>query len=501
MGSFGRRAALVLALLAAALLRTTPLLDNRFHPDEALYASFGLRIAAGHDPLLAGVLVDKPPLPFYLLALSLGLIGGTELAARLPALLASLVSVALIYALAARLYGARTGLLAAWLLALSPFAILFSITVFLDPLLTALLLWAWVVAAPRGRPAAPSPPLAVLAVASALALAFAVKQTAVLFVPLALGLWLLRLPADATPRAAARHLARLAIPVAAGLALAGAAAWLWDLSRQAPIGFWTQGFADNLPRRLIRAVEVLPRARAWLALLHYISASTWVNVLGLAVIAALLIVPRHPSPAALADRLLAGFILLYLAAYWLLAFNVWDRYLLPIVPLVLILAARGLIWVMDSLQRPPIRHAAAGLALVLAVALAPPALGAARSAYPIGGDHGAYDGIDQAAAYLRTQPEGSVLYDFWLSWQWAYYLYDGPVYVAWLPAPSALTTDLRAFGAASPRYIAIPAWEADTEVRAAAAAAGYALEVRHTAYRRDGVPTLTVYALRPASDG
>jgi 4-amino-4-deoxy-L-arabinose transferase-like glycosyltransferase len=166
-------AAAALAVLAGAWLRAWPLLDNRFHPDEALYAYFGRLIASGHDPLLAGVLVDKPPLSFYLTGLSLWLVGPHELAARLPEFFASLVSIALIYALGRRLYGGYVGVLAAWLLALSPFAILFSITVFVDPLLTAGVLWAlWAAAAGRWQ---------LLGVS--LAVAFGIKQTALVFVP------------------------------------------------------------------------------------------------------------------------------------------------------------------------------------------------------------------------------------------------------------------------------------------------------------------------------
>jgi hypothetical protein len=126
----------------------------------------------------------------------------------------------------------------------------------------------------------------------------------------------------------------------------------------------------------------------------------------------------------------------------------------------------------------------------------PPALLAARSAYPIGGDHGPYDGIDAAADFLRTVPEGSVLYDHWLSWQWNYYLFDGPTYVAWIPSPQALADDLKAFGSASPRYLAVPSWESDAEMRNAAAAAGYDFEQVFVASRRDGTPSIAVYALQ-----
>ncbi len=128
----------VAALLVAVQLRAAHLLENRFHQDEALYATFARFIASGpgRGLLLSHMLVDKPPLAFYLNALSVAVLGGGEFALRLPTLLASIVSTALVYAIGRRLYGATAGLAAAWAMALSPFAIQFSITVFVDPLLT-----------------------------------------------------------------------------------------------------------------------------------------------------------------------------------------------------------------------------------------------------------------------------------------------------------------------------------------------------------------------------
>jgi hypothetical protein len=42
----------------------------------------------------------------------------------------------------------------------------------------------------------------------------------------------------------------------------------------------------------------------------------------------------------------------------------------------------------------------------------------------------------------------------------------------------------------------IPAWESDVEVRRSALSAGYALEPVFMGHRRDGLVTMTVYALR-----
>ena len=65
---------------------------------------------------------------------------------------------------------------------------------------------------------------------------------------------------------------------------------------------------------------------------------------------------------------------------------------------------------------------------------------------PIGGDHGAYDGIEHIAAELHSLPDGSVLYDHWLSWQWSFYLFDSRVYVSWFQGPDALSEDLSVNG-------------------------------------------------------
>jgi hypothetical protein len=517
-------------VLFATLLRLIPLFANRFHPDEALYAFFARLIASGRDPMLAGVVVDKPPAAFYLTALSLLAIGPNELAARLPELAAGVASVALVYALGRKLYGPAVGLLAAGLLALSPFAILFSITAFVDPLLTAAVLWAlWAASAGRWG-----------SLALAVAVGFAFKQTVLLFVPLCLALALLVPPLPPDPRAALRRLAAALWPALCALAVAALIVFGWDALRHSSIGFWSQGYADNVPGRLVRANEVLPRALAWINLLHYATASTLLNLLFVACLPLLLVWNlASPGRAALSDCALAGYLLLYLAAYWLLAFNVWDRYLLPVLPLWFLLMARVFYLIGYSLRRAayllsrriypatpaaakhgflhaapfPLREGgrgdrsyfnldlglrrtlAIGLPLLLVVLLAPGAVLATRSAYPIGGDHGAYDGIDGAAAFIRSLPQGSVLYDHWLSWEWNFYLFGGPVYVAWFPSPDTLTTDLKAFGTSSPRYLAVPTWESDTEVRAAAGAAGYQFVRLYTAYRRDGLPTIVVYGL------
>jgi hypothetical protein len=539
------------ALLVATWARTLPLLDNRFHPDEALYATFTRLISSGQGILLSNLVVDKPPLPFYLGAFSNLLVGGSELGMRLPNFYASVITVALTWALAHRLYASPTAYLAAWSLALSPLAILFSITVFIDPLLVAFGTWGlWLTTAGRYRWAA-----------VAFALAFASKQTAMLFIPLALALSLISLPATSTGREMLQRLWQVARPMLLALLLTLGLIILWDIVRQPPIGFWEQGYSDNMPNRFIRANEVLPRAWAWLDLLYHFTATPALNwLVGLSLPLLWLQHWRSPSRAALTDVILLGYLGLFLAAYWLLAFNVWDRYLVLILPLFVLLLARVLVFWSQVLARlfetwnlkfasegrfrsgaataplPPEQHARcpllplrhalpmgrAGVGSPSGTATAPlpstnhlppascfllpvsflllilPAtLRAAHSGYAIGGDHGAYDGIDEVARFIRALPPEGVLYDHWLSWEFGYYLFDRLLYISWFPTPAALATDLRSFVRTSPRYLVIPSWEAEAEVRAAAAQAGFDFILLHTTTRRDGSLSFSVYQLAP----
>jgi len=170
-----RRPGAILTLIAGLglLLRVSLIAANRFRPDEALYAHWGLLIASGQDPWLKTVIADKPPLFFYTLALFFRLLGPSEMVARLPNIIASTAGLVTTYALARDLYGRRTATLAALLLALSPFDILFAPTAFTDSLMVALALAACL-AALRGRHATAG----LLAGA-----ALMTKPTAVFFLP------------------------------------------------------------------------------------------------------------------------------------------------------------------------------------------------------------------------------------------------------------------------------------------------------------------------------
>jgi len=496
-------ASLVLILLLALVLRLAPWGQNRFLEDEALYGYWGQQIATGADPMLDEEPVDKPPLQPYTLALSFLLFsppaGNTawqETAARLPSLFASLLGIALTYALGRALFDdSLVGLVAALLLALSPFDILFASTAFTDPLLTVLVLAAlWTGA--RGRWAA-SGLLSGLAAAA--------KQQGLFFLPLIVAIGLLTSPRHPQAVVSARLKwlgwlsARPWLRFALGLALVAAAVLWWDLSRLQRPGFLEQSLISYGGLRTVQPTLLPERAADWLRLVGAFWSSAWFNLLLGSVllvwfVGGSLIVALH-KPSSL-DWTLLLFTAAYLLLHWLLDFQIWDRYLLGLVPLVALLAAQALVSLGEAVPAVRWRRLyALILGLVLPLTLLAPVVQASHSGLPIGGDHGAYDGIDELAAYMRAEaPPGSVLYHYWLGYHYRFYLHGAGLRLHWYPDLEDLTRDATVYRR-EPRYIAFPSWRDAGPAVQALAQAGIELRPVLGTTRRDGTVSFRLYRL------
>jgi 4-amino-4-deoxy-L-arabinose transferase-like glycosyltransferase len=109
-------------------------------PDEARYGELAREMIASGDfvtPRLNHVkYFEKPPLVYWATALSIRAFGPSELAVRVPTLLAGLATLVLTTLLARRLYGAGTALLAAAILAGAPLFAFMAVILTLDMSLT-----------------------------------------------------------------------------------------------------------------------------------------------------------------------------------------------------------------------------------------------------------------------------------------------------------------------------------------------------------------------------
>lgn len=449
-----------------AALRYSGLFANTFHADEALFAGWSRLIAVWRDPLLLTQAVDKPPLLFYLQALFYPLFGPVEWAARMPSFIASLLMIPLTGQLTRRLTGdAAAAVIAALVIAVSPLAVQFSATAFSD---SVLVFWLMSALYSVSRPVSnETPRLSGPFVGGLLfGLALATKYQALLFAPLLAGVaWF----SGYQVRAWIRSLAGMGIVIAVLL--------LWQIARPAAGGLIALQWINIGGLRVAHSWELSPRlgeaARLWRWALGWTTlALAAVGMIGT------LVSSRARGRVRPIDALLALHIFAYVLLHWLWAVPIWDRYLLPILPLVAILIGRVVSWVWSAVGHlQPINYAVAVLFVVLSLAHLPIASAARDGRFPIGGMPTADGGAAALAGLLKDVPYGTVLYDHWYSWHWRYQLFDSRVYLSWFPHADALLADLDAFADSGPaRYIALPASPAAGPVIRHLLAGGYRIE-------------------------
>ncbi len=141
--AMSRRGTAVVLALCALIWLALALGRPLNNPDEGRYAEIPREMLASGDwttPRLNGlVYLEKPPLQYWLTALSLGTFGIHEWSARLVALLAAMANVWLVWLLGRRLQGATTGWLAACMLGSSALHFVLGQTLTLDMAFTALM--------------------------------------------------------------------------------------------------------------------------------------------------------------------------------------------------------------------------------------------------------------------------------------------------------------------------------------------------------------------------
>ncbi|HVU11720.1 MAG TPA: glycosyltransferase family 39 protein [Phototrophicaceae bacterium] len=442
---------LLIILVGAAIQFRALVVDVRFYPDEAFFSTFARNAALDGDWLLHGDL-DKTPLAIYADALSMNFVAARgengvlnfdpklgEFAARLPSALASLALIAISYALAQQLYG--NWLISAWagmFVACSPYLAIYGATAYTDGLMLTFGALALLLAA-RGR---------WLGSGAALALAFASKQQAVYFLPLVFAIgWVMN-------RLRLRGLLAFFGTLIVGVVVL----ILWDRLRDQPTSLWALAAANNNPARLLRADEVVPRLIEWL---NYARTLVGTPTILLAIVASIMIGVRISREArrraTVIDVLLLIFILGYLLINWLVAFDIYPRYLLILLVPAALLAARASIWLWNWLKPRLSPQEGVVLAAVLALVLLNGANGAADQRASYSEDGSDYSGIIDLADTLNAQTLGAVVYDHWLGWELGYYMGQWTdkrrVYY---PTPEALVADALKLKDPAPRYFVAP---------------------------------------------
>jgi hypothetical protein len=344
------------------------------------------------------------------------------------------------------------------LVACSPYAAIYGATAFTDPLMLTFAALALLMAA-RGR---------WLWSGVGVALAFAAKPQALFLLPLAAALgW-----------AMDRLTLRRALLFAAPLAVSVGAISLWDSLRAQTTSLWALAAANNNPARLIRSDEIVPRLTVWL---NYGRTLVGTPTILLSVAALVMVgvnVRREARRATtLIDLILLTDVLAYLLLHWLVAFNTYPRYLLPLLIPAALLGARALVWLWAWLRRRLSAPEGIVLAAALALTLLSGARGAGESRAAFSEDGNDYSGILALADYLNSQPLGTVIYDHWLGWELGYYMGEwSDKRRVYYPTPEALVADALKLGEREPRYLVAPTREPLALWLDALRAAGFTVE-------------------------
>jgi len=309
---------------------------------------------------------------------------------------------------------------------------------------------------------------------------------------------------------------------AVGLLAIAVLLWSWDLARPQPSIL-------RLLRSNYGGLALAPpdtwgtRLGGWVSLLRYVFYHPCLNALLVVGLPLLLLtdVRRLSQPvaydrvASYADLLLVGFLALFAAVLTFVAVPVWDRYLLALVPFACLLLARVLSLPDRLLElgrglspargKPLLalsipRKRASSLLTILVAAfllftLPLPLRDAAAGRFPIGGDHGTYQGIEQVVAYFRGHVMGgAILYHRWLGNHYRYYMYRFPYAFRWWGTPAELAHDAAAASDVE-RWIVFPSWQDEEPARRALSMRELRLIRRYETYRSDGSLSFTIYQI------
>jgi hypothetical protein len=134
----------------------------------------------------------------------------------------------------------------------------------------------------------------------------------------------------------------------------------------------------------------------------------------------------------------------------------------------------------------------AGIAVLVCLAALWTGGRGAINGYPVGGEHWAYQGLDQVAAYLKENaPPDAVLYHHWLRWHYTYYLHGTDFELRWWESAEHLQREVLRTPERT-QYIVLPDWRTLEP-----AAPGLEFVPVYETRRRDGTVSLRVYIVRP----
>jgi len=419
-----------------------------------------------------------------------------EFAARLPNIFASILLVAVVMRLVDKLVHSRAvhepllqAILGGLLIGCSPFLIAFGATAFTDVYMVLFaMLSLWMMLAGRGRWSG-----------FWWVLSFASKPQALFFLPLILLV---------NGRAVARPYKLLLNSFFLNAIVGIGVLFLWDVLRPGESVFLL-GTVNNTPGNFFAPLTEIPqRITIWWEYTGWLFGTIWIFVV-LIMLALFGWWRKRQQINHRLNAILLLWIIGYVAFHIVSGVNTYDRYWLPLLPVVVIAMARysGIFWggsrtastgVGLSNQRWARYIAPLHIAKLLSIFIITLLIGwqASHINLPFGGDAGHHQGIDEVAIFLNEKPVATVIYDHWLGWHLGYYLGQWTdKRVAYYPTPEALIMDALSLDEQGIRYLPVPYYANPTDWLAALQEANFEVFIALETDR------ITLYGLIPPSVG
>lgn len=396
---------LFIIIALAGIVRFNLLGLHSMHMDECLYSAYAARMVTHGDiGLNGGLVVDKPPLYFYFIAISFLLNGISANAARMPNIIFSLFTIYYIYLLAKKLYNDPvTSLAAAFFCSFSVFYTLFSVTAFQD--ISMILFFAMAAYYLLEKK--------YFLAGFLLAFSIGCKPMTLFLVPcLVFCVW------------GEKNLKTMFVEIIKGAAWVFVPLLLWSALLANPRFGMFKFFVTQQPEVMSVALDFKARFFEWLRLSQRL-ANAWFFLAAAfvsAAVAALYSAIKKENTRA--DLFLLVSIIYVYALLTFIKFRQFDRYLLVLVPFVSLALARG-----TGLAAALVKNRAAGAAVaaVICAIYFLPARNLPQARYDIGALYEGSDGFESVAAYLKNFQDKNtrlIYYGPTISWYGYFYLHD-----------------------------------------------------------------------------
>ena len=411
---------LIAIILLGVAFRLSVFSTHDFHCDEGLHGSYVLDITTKDDWLFRSTDVDRPPVFFYVAAPFVKVLGNHVNILRLPNFMGSIAGIFLIYLICIKLFNRKTALWAAFLLAVSPYNIVFGPTVFIDVLMAFFILWSFYLLCVDKT----------LLSGIVFGLALGTKQPAIMAVPVFICFPILLFWKNNNAFNIKLYLKKYSRWIY-GCLIILALVFAWSALCQRPrFGMMGKAFSHQSSVFTLDLENFFERIRQWWQYIKLTFNSIPLNMLFILSIPLLVYnaiklfsnIEFKRRFEIIADIFLILFVYTHILLFVVFQFKVYDRYLLIISPFMIIVLARVLNYI---IKFPVTRNKFIRMGFILVIILSGFCSTRNIGKLDMGAVYSKSDGMSDASVYLKNNalPNSIVYFTREVPWEMWYYCY------------------------------------------------------------------------------